>query len=156
MLEEDKNNGQNTSQISQIDMVDLGLVKVPSNQKFRVENLPSKSIINPGNPKFYEIINKPRLTEKAVKVGENNCFTLLVDIKATKRQVIAVVERIFKIAVVKINSKIIGTQTKVWTKKKSKNKKVEAKKYMMVRFNSDIDIDIEKMQGMLRNMNIGE
>ncbi len=63
---------------------------------------------------LYEVIKRPILTEKAVKLQETrNCYVFEVDRRANKTLIKQAVEKIFNVKVKKVNTAIIPGKRRV-------------------------------------------
>ena len=54
--------------------------------------------------KYYEIIKRPIITEKSVKLAETNKYTFEVDKTANKIEIAKAIETIFNVKVVGVNT----------------------------------------------------
>jgi ribosomal protein L23 len=146
--EEEKNN---QSVVEQVQLFD-GAITVPKNQKFRHVNFPKKKIYNVYNKKFSELVASPLITEKAMDITNDGYYTFKVHKNATKPQIIHSLELMFGIAVVDIKTIRTGQTTAHWNrKKKKKNIKVDIAKKALVKFNPDVELNMEKIQTMMDN-----
>lgn len=68
----------------------------------------------------YDIIKTVRITEKGMKQTENrNCYTFVADLRASKPEIKAAVEELFKVKVIKVNtSTVMGKERRKSTKAK--------------------------------------
>jgi large subunit ribosomal protein L23 len=57
-----------------------------------------------GRERMYDIIRRPVITEKATMLSENNQVTFLVAIDASKPEIRAAVEQLFKVKVEAVNT----------------------------------------------------
>jgi len=87
----------------------------------------------------YEIIRRPLLTEKTNKITEFNCYTFLVDINATKPMIKKVIEEIFNVNVVSVQTLIRKGKQKVFKGRRGQQKD---KKHAMVRLAQGNTIDL--------------
>jgi len=71
------------------------------------------------NPKLYEMIRTPVVTEKATMGSQYNQITFLVPLEAKKGIIRDAVEAIFKVKVVKVNTLIQLGKTKVFKGRKA-------------------------------------
>jgi large subunit ribosomal protein L23 len=142
--------------VQRINLLD-GAINVPANQKYRHLNLLKKDILSIYNDRFHDIIKDPIITEKSMDVADNDWYTFEVDRNATKKQIIHALEIMFKIAVVDVRTIITGTKIAHWNKHKKKlEKKVAAKKQTkikkaMVKFNPDVELNMDKIQELMAN-----
>jgi large subunit ribosomal protein L23 len=94
--------------------------------RFRViPNAPVK--ISP--ERMYEIVRAPVITEKATMASEHNQVTFRVPLDATKREVKAAVESLFKVKVTAVNT--IRTQGKTKRFRGRLGQRSDAKKAMV-------------------------
>lgn len=71
------------------------------------------------NRNLSTVIVKPRITEKAVRLGEQNVYTFIVRRDATKRDVMAAVKALYSVTPVNVN---IVNKTPRQYKSRSKNR----------------------------------
>ncbi len=57
-----------------------------------------------GTERAYEVVRRPVITEKATMITEHNQVTFLVATDATKPEIKAAVERLFKVKVMAVNT----------------------------------------------------
>ena len=94
--------------------------------RFRViPNTPVK--VSP--ERMYELVRAPVITEKATMASEHNQVTFRVPLDATKREVKAAVETLFKVKVTAVNT--IRTQGKVKRFRGRPGQRSDAKKAMV-------------------------
>lgn len=60
----------------------------------------------------YDLVRSPVITEKATMASEHNQVTFRVPLDATKGEVAAAVEAVFKVEVKAVNTLIVGGKTK--------------------------------------------
>jgi large subunit ribosomal protein L23 len=63
---------------------------------------------------FYDIIQRPVVTEKATAASEHNKVTFRIRADATKKQVKEAVEALFKVKVVSVNTMNVQGKTKIF------------------------------------------
>ncbi|HLY55054.1 MAG TPA: 50S ribosomal protein L23 [Stellaceae bacterium] len=94
--------------------------------RFRViPNTPVK--VSP--ERMYEIVRAPVITEKATMASEHNQVTFRVPLDATKREVKAAVETLFKVKVTAVNT--VRTQGKIKRFRGRPGQRSDAKKAMV-------------------------
>jgi large subunit ribosomal protein L23 len=94
--------------------------------RFRViPNVPVK--VSP--ERMYELVRAPVITEKATMASEHNQVTFRVPLDATKREVKAAVESLFKVKVTAVNT--IRTQGKTKRFRGRLGQRSDAKKAMV-------------------------
>jgi large subunit ribosomal protein L23 len=71
------------------------------------------------NANLSSVIVKPRITEKAVRLGEENVYTFVVRRDATKRDVVAAIKALYNVTPVNVN---IVNKTPRQYKSKAKNR----------------------------------
>jgi large subunit ribosomal protein L23 len=64
------------------------------------------------NPRHYEVIRAPLITEKATLLSEQNKVVFKVATNATKLEIASAVEELFKVRVVKVNTLVQKGKTK--------------------------------------------
>jgi large subunit ribosomal protein L23 len=64
------------------------------------------------NPRHFEIIRAPLITEKATLLSEQNKVVFRVAKEATKLEIASAVEELFKVRVVKVNTLVQKGKTK--------------------------------------------
>ena len=64
--------------------------------------------------RMYEIVRSPVITEKATMVSEHNQVVFRVPVDATKPEIRAAVEGLFKVKVVGVNTLLQKGKTKRW------------------------------------------
>lgn len=64
----------------------------------------SPSPVTISEERKYEILRRPIITEKATLLSEHNQVTFLVDINASKLEIKAAIEDLFKVRVVAVNT----------------------------------------------------
>ncbi|HCI48536.1 MAG: 50S ribosomal protein L23 [Alphaproteobacteria bacterium RIFCSPLOWO2_01_FULL_45_8] len=87
----------------------------------------------------YDIIRTPLITEKATFLTQNNQYSFKVATDATKKEVKAAVEKIFKVAVVSVNTMNAAGKLKVF--KGRRGRRSDYKK-AIVRLKAGQTIDI--------------
>lgn len=65
---------------------------------------PRKAAAKPSAERRYEIVRRPVITEKATLLSEHNQVTFVVAIDATKPEIKAAVEELFKVKVKAVNT----------------------------------------------------
>jgi len=68
--------------------------------------------ITPSTERMYEVIRKPVITEKATLLSEFNQFCFFVSIDASKPEIKAAVENLFKVSVKSVNTIVQKGKTK--------------------------------------------
>jgi large subunit ribosomal protein L23 len=66
------------------------------------------------DPRHYDVILSPVITEKATMASEHNKVTFKVSITATKPQIKEAVEKLFDVKVKSVNTLVRGGKTKVF------------------------------------------
>ena len=66
------------------------------------------------DPRHYDVIVAPHITEKATLVSEQNAVVFRVANKATKPEIKAAVEALFDVSVVGVNTIVQKGKTKKW------------------------------------------
>lgn len=66
------------------------------------------------NVNHYDVILSPLITEKATRTSEYNQVTFKVPLSATKPQIKAAVEALFKVKVKAVNTLLVQGKTKVF------------------------------------------
>ena len=66
------------------------------------------------DPRHYDVIVAPHITEKATLVSEQNAVVFRVANKATKPEIKAAVEALFDVSVVGVNTIVQKGKTKRW------------------------------------------
>jgi large subunit ribosomal protein L23 len=64
----------------------------------------SRTAVAVSNERAYEIVRRPVITEKATLISEHNQVTFLVAPDATKTEIRAAIERLFKVKVKAVNT----------------------------------------------------
>jgi large subunit ribosomal protein L23 len=128
-----------------------GAIKVPKNQTFKHEKMDKKHYYSVHNPKFSNLVLNPLISEKSMAVCSNGFYTFLVDKKATKKQITHAIEKIFGIAVIDIKTIRTGNMISHWSHKKKKNLKENIGKKALIKFNPDVEIDMERVQTIMQN-----
>jgi large subunit ribosomal protein L23 len=88
---------------------------------------------------MYELVRSPVITEKATMVSEHNQVVFRVPVDATKPEIRAAVEGLFKVKVVGINTLVQKGKTKRW--KGQPGRRIDVKK-AVVRLADGDSIDI--------------
>ena len=70
--------------------------------------------IEVSDERMYEIVRSPVITEKATMVSEHNQVVFRVPVDATKPEIRAAVEGLFKVKVVGVNTLLQKGKTKRW------------------------------------------
>ncbi len=65
-----------------------------------------KRAVKIGSERAYQVIRRPLITEKATMISEHNQVSFLVAIEATKPEIKAAVETLFKVKVKAVNTLI--------------------------------------------------
>lgn len=60
--------------------------------------------VTPSKERLYEVLRAPVITEKATMMSENNQFCFYVSIDASKPEIKAAVEGLFKVSVTNVNT----------------------------------------------------
>ena len=128
-----------------------GAIRVPKEQRFRHLNMEKKHYYSVNNPKFSSLIANPVISEKSMAICANGYYTFKVDKKATKRQITHAIEKIFGIAVVEIKTIRTGSMVSRWSHKKKKNLKEGIGKKALIKFNPEVEIDMERVQNIMQN-----
>jgi large subunit ribosomal protein L23 len=63
-----------------------------------------KRIVRVGTERAYEVVRRPVITEKATLISEHNQVAFQVAIDATKPEIKAAVEKLFKVKVTAVNT----------------------------------------------------
>lgn len=63
-----------------------------------------KRVVSVGLERAYEVIRRPLITEKATRVSEHNQVAFVVSLDATKPEIKAAVEMLFKVKVEAVNT----------------------------------------------------
>jgi large subunit ribosomal protein L23 len=146
-----KEEEKNQEVVQRIDILD-GTINVPANQKLRHLTMKKKEILSVFNDKFHDIVKDPVISEKSMDLADQGWYTFNVDKNATKHQIIHALEVMFKIGVVDVHTVRSGTQTAFWNRKKKKKEiKKEISKKAMVKFNPDVDLNMDKIQELMAN-----
>ncbi len=66
----------------------------------------AKRTVTVGEERAYEVIRRPLITEKATRVSEHNQVAFIVATDATKPEIKAAVEKLFKVKVKAVNTLI--------------------------------------------------
>ena len=142
---------KNQEVVQRIDILD-GTINVPANQKLRHLTMAKKQILSVFNDKFHDIIQEPVISEKSMDLADQGWYTFSVSKTATKHQIIHALEVMFKIGVVDVHTVRSGTKTAFWNRKKKKKEvKKEISKKAMVKFNPDVDLNMDKIQELMAN-----
>ncbi len=64
--------------------------------------------------RHYDTILAPVITEKATNLSEHNKVVFRVAMDATKDEITAAIQEIYKVSVVKVNTLIVKGKTKRW------------------------------------------
>lgn len=146
--EEIHNENQIVERISLFD----GAINVPANQEFKHKRFKKTDLYNIYNSKFNDLVDNPIITEKTMDISNDGFYTFKVDKNATKKQITHALEVMFGIAVVSIKTIRTGQQTAHWNrKKKKKNIKKDIEKKALVKFNPDVELNMEKVQSIMEN-----
>ena len=73
-----------------------------------------KPVVNLTQAEMYDIIRRPVVTEKSTQGSEHNQVTFRVPLEATKPEIKAAVETIFKVKVKAVNTLRVQGKTKLW------------------------------------------
>jgi ribosomal protein L23 len=151
MSNEEKNSTMNQEIVQRVDILD-GTISVPSNQKLRHLNIPKKKILSVFNDKFHDIVKDPVISEKSMDLADKGWYTFEVSKTATKHQIIHALEVMFKIGVVDVHTVRSGTKVAHWNREKKKKEiKKSISKKAMVKFNPDVDLNMDKIQELMAN-----
>ena len=71
-------------------------------------------IVKISRERMYELVRTPVITEKATRGSEHNQVTFRVPLDATKPEIRAAVEGLFKVKVKAVNTLRVGGKAKVW------------------------------------------
>jgi large subunit ribosomal protein L23 len=63
---------------------------------------------------MYELVRSPVITEKATRGSEHNQVTFRVPLDATKPEIKAAIEGLFKVKVKAVNTLVVAGKTKRW------------------------------------------
>jgi large subunit ribosomal protein L23 len=69
-----------------------------------------KTTVNLGD--LLELIKYPSLTEKSINLYGNRQYTFIVDRSLTKTQIKYIIENIFKVTIIQVNTAILPTKTR--------------------------------------------
>ena len=75
--------------------------------------------------RMYDIVRSPVITEKATMVSEHNQVVFRVPIDATKPEIRAAIEGLFKVKVVGVNTLVQKGKTKRWKGRPGKRNDVK-------------------------------
>ena len=89
--------------------------------------------------RMYDIVRSPVITEKATMVSEHNQVVFRVPIDATKPEIRAAIEGLFKVKVVGVNALVQKGKTKRWKGRPGKRNDV---KKAVIRLAEGDSIDI--------------
>ncbi|MFB0922548.1 MAG: 50S ribosomal protein L23 [Alphaproteobacteria bacterium] len=89
--------------------------------------------------RMYDIVRSPVITEKATMVSEHNQVVFRVPIDATKPEIRAAIEGLFKVKVVGVNTLVQKGKTKRWKGRPGKRNDV---KKAVIRLAEGDSIDI--------------
>jgi len=64
--------------------------------------------------RMYELVRSPVITEKATRGSEHNQVTFRVPLDATKPEIKAAIEGLFKVKVKAVNTLVVAGKTKRW------------------------------------------
>ena len=70
--------------------------------------------MSPVDPRHYDIIIAPVITEKATYLSEHNKVVFRVAKDATKQEIAEAIQELFKVTVVKVNTLVAKGKTKRW------------------------------------------
>ena len=73
-----------------------------------------KPVVNLSQADMYDIIRRPVVTEKTTMGSQHNQVTFRVPLDATKPEIKAAVETIFKVKVKAVNTLRVQGKTKLW------------------------------------------
>ena len=89
--------------------------------------------------KFYDLLRRPIITEKATNASENGAVVFEVAMTATKPEIKKAVEGLFKVKVKDVNTLIAKGKTKRFKGKMGKRKDIK-KAYVMLEDGNTIDV----------------
>jgi len=142
---------KNQEVVQRIDILD-GAINVPANQKLKHIAIPKKELLSVFNDRFHDIIKDPIITEKSMDLADQGWYTFEVHKTATKYQIIHALEVMFKIGVVQVHTVRSGTKVAHWNRKKKKKEiKKEITKRAMVKFNPEVELNMDKIQELMAN-----
>ncbi|MDR0319227.1 MAG: 50S ribosomal protein L23 [Rickettsiales bacterium] len=91
------------------------------------------------NPRSFDILRKPVVSEKAAKLAESNAVAFEVAADATKQEIALAVETLYKVKVAKVN--IVNTKGKVKAfKGRTGTRNAVKKAYVSLADNQKIDV----------------
>ena len=73
-----------------------------------------KPVVNLSQAEMYDIIRRPVVTEKTTMGSQHNQVTFRVPLDATKPEIKAAVEGVFKVKVTAVNTLRLEGKTKLW------------------------------------------
>jgi large subunit ribosomal protein L23 len=88
-----------------------------------------KPVVNLDQAAMLEMIRRPVITEKATMGSEHNQVTFRVPLDATKPEIKAAIESVFKVKVTAVNTLRVEGKTKLWRGRAGK--RVDFKKAMV-------------------------
>jgi large subunit ribosomal protein L23 len=88
-----------------------------------------KPVVNLDQAAMLELIRRPVITEKATMGSEHNQVTFRVPLEATKPEIKAAIESVFKVKVKAVNTLRVEGKTKLWRGRAGK--RVDFKKAMV-------------------------
>ena len=89
--------------------------------------------------KFYDLLRRPIITEKATNASESGAVVFEVSMRASKPEIKKAVEELFKVKVKGVNTVITKGKTKRFKGKIGKRKDVK-KAYVMLEDGNTIDV----------------
>jgi large subunit ribosomal protein L23 len=88
-----------------------------------------KPVVKLDEASMLELIRRPVITEKATMGSQHNQITFRVPLEATKPEIKAAVETVFKVKVTAVNTLRVEGKTKLWRGRSGK--RVDFKKAMV-------------------------
>ena len=89
--------------------------------------------------KFYDLLRRPIITEKATNASESGAVVFEVSMRASKPEIKKAVEELFKVKVKGVNTVITKGKTKRFKGKIGKRKDIK-KAYVMLEDGNTIDV----------------
>ena len=74
----------------------------------------NKPVVKLTQAEMYDIIRRPVVTEKSTLASQHNQVTFRVPLEATKPEIKAAVEGVFKVKVTAVNTLRVEGKTKLW------------------------------------------
>lgn len=91
------------------------------------------------NLNIYQIIKENHLSEKATQIGISNQYIFLVDKISTKKQIKEIIEKMFKVHVVNVNTCLQNGKNKSFGRIQGKRKSFK-KAFIRLADNESIDL----------------